>query len=185
VNLFACQNEHTIHYDGDHGVERLWVTCGDTTLAEKTWGESSADLTSEFRYFIRRVMGEHERDAAAAEVARLRRVVERYAQHDDDCAVRLGYADGSPRSLSSTPGDWDCDCGCDEATYMAAGVVPWKEVQSAEVAELRSRINQVRAAIANPGPKPDYHMRTMAKHNREWPTLWKALDRLIRPGVGL
>jgi hypothetical protein len=51
-----------------------------------------------------------------AEIARLRRVVERYARHDDDCAVNL-LTDVSEY----------CDCGCDEATYMASGVVPWGE----------------------------------------------------------
>lgn len=40
-------------------------------------------------------------------------------------------------------------------------------------------ISEIRAAIFNSGRVPSYHSEVMAKHRREWPTLWHALDKLI------
>lgn len=38
----------------------------------------------------------------------------------------------------------------------------------------------VRHAVDNPGPRPDVHREIMARHRAEWPTLWDAIDWLIR-----
>lgn len=40
-------------------------------------------------------------------------------------------------------------------------------------------LNDVRRAIQDPGRSPSHHREVMARHRREWPTLWAALDRLI------
>jgi hypothetical protein len=41
-----------------------------------------------------------------------------------------------------------------------------------------STLDEIRRAIADPGSHPDHHRMVMAKHRAEWPTLWRALDRL-------
>lgn len=38
---------------------------------------------------------------------------------------------------------------------------------------------EVIEAIQNEGPMPAYHREVMARHRREWPTLWNALDKLV------
>lgn len=38
---------------------------------------------------------------------------------------------------------------------------------------------QVVDAIRNEGSHPNFHRTVIAKHRREWPTLWCQLDRLI------
>jgi hypothetical protein len=41
-------------------------------------------------------------------------------------------------------------------------------------------IEQLRRAILDPGRDPVWHRRTMERHRREWPVLWRAIDRLLR-----
>ena len=41
-------------------------------------------------------------------------------------------------------------------------------------------IDQLRRAVKNEGPMPEYHRRMMAKHRSEWPTLWAAIDAVLR-----
>jgi hypothetical protein len=38
---------------------------------------------------------------------------------------------------------------------------------------------RIAEAIQNPGPVPAYHAEIMARHRREWPTLWQAIDELL------
>lgn len=45
-------------------------------------------------------------------------------------------------------------------------------------AELRDAVAQVMRAIRVEGRSPTWHRRVMARHRAEWPTLWRALDRL-------
>jgi hypothetical protein len=40
-------------------------------------------------------------------------------------------------------------------------------------------IRQIVAAINNPGPIPSMHRRVMARHRKEFPTLWSAIDALL------
>jgi hypothetical protein len=40
-------------------------------------------------------------------------------------------------------------------------------------------VDELRRAIEDPGPRPDIHFEIMARHRREWPTLWAAIDRLL------
>jgi hypothetical protein len=42
-----------------------------------------------------------------------------------------------------------------------------------------SMMKEVHRAIANVGPVPQYHAHVMRKHRSEWPTLWKALDKIL------
>lgn len=44
----------------------------------------------------------------------------------------------------------------------------------------REAIKQLRNAIDVEGRSPEHHHNIMAKHRKEWPTLWKAIDRLLR-----
>lgn len=46
--------------------------------------------------------------------------------------------------------------------------------------DLREAVKAVQEAIRDEGPGADYHREMMRKHRQEWPTLWRALDRLIR-----
>lgn len=36
------------------------------------------------------------------------------------------------------------------------------------------------AAIQNEGPEPAFHREAIRRHRREWPSLWRALDKLLR-----
>lgn len=38
---------------------------------------------------------------------------------------------------------------------------------------------EVRRAIVNTGSHPGYHTTIMNRHRKEWPTLWRALDKLV------
>lgn len=41
------------------------------------------------------------------------------------------------------------------------------------------KLEQLRAAIRDEGPAPELHRAVMARHRREWPVLWEALDDLL------
>jgi hypothetical protein len=43
-------------------------------------------------------------------------------------------------------------------------------------------LEQLRRAIRDEGPSPRLHRKVMARHRREWPTLWAAIDRLLKEG---
>lgn len=47
-----------------------------------------------------------------------------------------------------------------------------------EIQRLRSVIDTLLNAINNAGPVPKHHIQVAAKHRKEWPTLWKAIDQL-------
>lgn len=38
-------------------------------------------------------------------------------------------------------------------------------------------MNALTKAINNQGRNPKYHRETMARHRKEWPTLWKIIDK--------
>ncbi len=44
----------------------------------------------------------------------------------------------------------------------------------------REAIEAVRRAILVAGPHPRYHAEIMRKQRAEWPTLWNALDELLK-----
>lgn len=46
--------------------------------------------------------------------------------------------------------------------------------------ELRSAVEDLRVTIMNRGPNPSMHDKIMQRHRREWPTLWRAIDHLLR-----
>lgn len=46
--------------------------------------------------------------------------------------------------------------------------------------ELQKAAEQVARAIMDEGIMPGYHHEVMARHRQEWPTLWRALDKLVR-----
>jgi hypothetical protein len=48
--------------------------------------------------------------------------------------------------------------------------------------ELERAVAAVLRAIDDEGPRPDVHRDVGARHRREWPTLWRALDELRRAG---
>jgi hypothetical protein len=52
-------------------------------------------------------------------------------------------------------------------------------MQSDHPAELVAAAKQIRAAVEDPGPHPEFHRRVLRKHRAEWPTLWEAIDRLL------
>ena len=48
------------------------------------------------------------------------------------------------------------------------------------IAEQDEVEGDLRSAITVAGPRPDIHRRIMRRHREEWPTLWKAIDNLLR-----
>lgn len=48
------------------------------------------------------------------------------------------------------------------------------------MSKIEEIIVEIRDAILNEGPQPLYHKSVMEKHRKEWPTLWNALDKLIK-----
>lgn len=53
-----------------------------------------------------------------------------------------------------------------------------------QLSEMRllNAVTAIRTAINDAGPRPDVHRRTMERHRREWPALWKAIDELLARG---
>ena len=47
---------------------------------------------------------------------------------------------------------------------------------------MKNPIKNLVDAVENEGTHPTYHRKIMARHRREWPTLWKAIDALIKKG---
>jgi len=44
---------------------------------------------------------------------------------------------------------------------------------------IRYLIEDLSSAITNEGPNPDKHRRIMRRHRRQWPTIWRKIDRLV------
>lgn len=45
---------------------------------------------------------------------------------------------------------------------------------------LQKAAEEVARAIMDEGIMPGYHREIMTRHRKEWPTLWRALDKLVR-----
>ena len=43
----------------------------------------------------------------------------------------------------------------------------------------QAAIEAIRRAIQDEGPQPAFHRATMARHRKEWPTLWAAIDAAL------
>lgn len=43
-------------------------------------------------------------------------------------------------------------------------------------------LGRLKQVIRDPGPSPSHHYRTMQRHRREWPALWKVIDELLEEG---
>ena len=41
------------------------------------------------------------------------------------------------------------------------------------------KIDALRKAIMDEGSHPLHHREVMARHRREWPVLWRAIDQLV------
>ena len=50
----------------------------------------------------------------------------------------------------------------------------------AEIASLEKKLASIVSAITDEGRMPEYHQQIMKKHRQEWPTLWQALDEILR-----
>ena len=46
------------------------------------------------------------------------------------------------------------------------------------------KIDDLRKAIMDEGSHPLHHRQVMARHRREWPVLWKAIDQLVTTTKG-
>lgn len=55
-----------------------------------------------------------------------------------------------------------------------------KRLHAAE-SRLTAAEGLLREAIQDEGPNPEHHRETMARHRREWPTLWRAIDAFLSP----
>lgn len=47
--------------------------------------------------------------------------------------------------------------------------------------QIAPAIERLRRAVEDRGPCPDIHLEIMRRHRREWPTLWAAIDEVLRP----
>lgn len=63
------------------------------------------------------------------------------------------------------------------------GRAPRQPRRKAEVAQqvdpTRALLEVVAAVLADERPVPAYHRNRLARHRREWPELWRALDALL------
>jgi hypothetical protein len=48
-----------------------------------------------------------------------------------------------------------------------------------EKEDLAPILQEIKSAIQNAGPNPQYHVVILERHRRQWPTLWSALDKLL------
>jgi hypothetical protein len=48
-----------------------------------------------------------------------------------------------------------------------------------ELANLLAAVGEIRRSVEDEGPEPAYHRAIVKRHRKEWPTLWRALDRLL------
>ena len=59
----------------------------------------------------------------------------------------------------------------------------WKESHSSRKKEMNrydSVLKLLHDAIHEEGVNPSYHRRIMKKHRRQWPTLWFAIDQILK-----
>ena len=49
-----------------------------------------------------------------------------------------------------------------------------------EILRLIAVAAEVEYAIRCEGRKPAHHRKVMAKHRKEWPTLWEEIDKLLK-----
>ena len=67
-------------------------------------------------------------------------------------------------------------------------LLPWaitviemvREEEGPGVQELIVAAEGIKSAIEEEGPHPDFHWRIVHRHGREWPTLWTAIENLMR-----
>lgn len=50
--------------------------------------------------------------------------------------------------------------------------------------ELQQALEQLRNAVENEGPRPDVHRRVVAETERVWPTLMRAVRRVLEESRG-
>lgn len=78
---------------------------------------------------------------------------------------------------------YECTCGyaSDHGWTEDGAAIRARLHQAAYLADagLLADMSELRDAVRDPGPHPDYHRSVMERHRREWPTLWQAIDRLI------
>lgn len=48
-----------------------------------------------------------------------------------------------------------------------------------ELVYIKSRIWELKNAIENAGVRPKLHKKIMTRHKKEWPTLWKTIEKLV------
>lgn len=45
--------------------------------------------------------------------------------------------------------------------------------------EQAAALEELARAVRDSGPRPDIHRQILERQRREWPTLWRAIDRLL------
>lgn len=98
----------------------------------------------------------------------------------DDLVVALTQ---DMRDTNPTPQEWK-----DAAPLVP--VLPWADALVARgwrhgspariTTEVATALAQLARAYVDGGPRPDVHRRVLDRHRQEWPTGWRALDRLLR-----
>lgn len=72
-----------------------------------------------------------------------------------------------------------------ESNYESSTYIAWlaslRDEVLVAIAPQDAAVHAVWHAIRHPGPDPQRHRTVMARHRQEWPVLWRALDRLLRP----
>jgi len=65
--------------------------------------------------------------------------------------------------------------------------VKWKRLLNKnpflkKMADLMEALTELYIAINDKGSVPEYHEEIRKRHRKEWPMLWKAIDKVIKTG---
>lgn len=58
-----------------------------------------------------------------------------------------------------------------------------RDAAEAENATLREKNARLVEAVRDEGTHPAYHREVMARHRKEWPTLWRTIDGIVRAAI--
>lgn len=61
-----------------------------------------------------------------------------------------------------------------------SGQLPICTEAADEIERLRSVISDIQKAVTDEGRSPAHHQKVIRKHRKEWPVLWKAIDKATK-----